>query len=94
MTSPRQRKKYAAFLRQKEQEVKGSVQSSKDTEAVKTEKVSVEQPATSVAASQQPVLESGAVAKAKKSKSALVEVKSQDQVVEQTKEEVKTPTGE
>ena len=41
-----------------------------------------------------PVVESVPVAKPKKTKAGLVELKSQDQVVEQVKEEVKTTTGE
>jgi hypothetical protein len=40
------------------------------------------------------VVESAPASKPKKTKSGLVELKSQDQVVEQLKEEVKTSTGE
>jgi hypothetical protein len=78
MTSPKQRKKRLAVLRAREQASTQEV-----TTDVKT--VETQPPA---------VVESPTVPKAKKTKSALVELKSQDQVVEQEKEEVKTQTGE
>ena len=95
MTSPRQRKKYAAFLRQKEQEVKATVAVAKPAEPVKAQPpVVVQKVEQTVAVAQPAVVESVPAAKAKKQKSSLVEEKSQDQVVEQPKEEVKTSTGE
>jgi hypothetical protein len=90
MTSPRQRKKRLAFLKQKEKEQ----QNSKPV-------VSSPAPIKPVAATPPAVVESAVEpAKAKKpTKNALVEVKaeetkSQDQVVEQPKQEVKTSKGE
>lgn len=106
MTSPRQRKKYAAFLRQKEKEEKATVVDAPVVEPVKTkiektvEPLKVEQPVVAqkievpVAAEPPSMVQSGIAAKAKKSKAGLVELKSQDQVVEQQKEEVNTSTGE
>ena len=78
MTSPKQRKRGLALLRARE-------------EAAKLEHTIEEK---LVETSTAPVVESVAVTKPKKSKTALVELKSQDQVLEQSKEEVKTSTKE
>lgn len=78
MTSPKQRKKGLAILRARE-------------EANKLEETVVEKPVETPVAS---VVESVSVSKPKKTKAGLVELKSQDQVVEQSKEEVNTSTKE
>ena len=83
MTSPRQRKKVAALLKLKKEK--------QQTEVVPETTTKMAEP---VAKPAEAVVESVPVAKPKKSKTALVELKSQDQVVEQVKEEVKNSTGE
>jgi hypothetical protein len=91
MTSPRQRKKrLAAFkLKQKREEEllkQKTVVSESQVEIKQEEPVKlVEVPAVTVVESE---------AKPKKTKNALVETKSQEQVVEQLKAEVKTETKE
>lgn len=88
MTSPRQRKKRLALFKakQKQEELV------KQNTVVTTKQVEIkkEGPAKPVEAPTPPVVESEA--KPKKPKNALVETKSQEQVVEQTKPEVKTET--
>ena len=74
MTSPHIKKKKLLILKQKEKEL----------EPVKSE------PKKVVADPVVPVVESQTVTKAKKPKAGLVELKSQDQVVEQKQEEVKS----
>jgi hypothetical protein len=100
MTSPRQRKKWAAFL------AKQNVVESVATKPVEEQPVvAVKQPEQPVAAPPQTVVvsdpaASSAAAKQKKlQKNGLVELKekaetSQEQVVEQSKPEVKTETKE
>lgn len=96
MTSPRQRKKWAAFL------AKQSVAETVETKVEVVVPVVVKQLEQEVAAPAQPVVVSEPVTAAKPKKTAkngLVEIKekveaSVDQVVEQTKPEVKTETKE
>lgn len=88
MTSPRQRKKRLALFKakQKQEEL------AKQNTVVATQQVEIkkQEPTKLVEATTPPVVESEA--KPKKLKNALVETKPQDQVLEQNKEEVKTPT--
>lgn len=95
MTSPRQRKKRKAFLK-KQEEIK-KLSEVKEVVVVKqqpkVETVHVE-PAKPVVVAPPPVVESVPDLKPKKPKNALVEVKPQDQVVEQVKQEVNTEPKE
>lgn len=86
MTSPRQRKKRLAFLKMKENLEKAVPIEHKPVvveKQVKTEKIEPVKPVASVASA---VVESEVAQKQKKSKAALVELQSQEQVVEQVKE--------
>ena len=86
MTSPRQREKRLAFLKMKENLEKAIPIEHKPVvveKQVKTEKI---EPVKSVAPAPPAVVESEVAQKQKKSKAALVEPKSQEQVVEQVKE--------
>ena len=95
MTSPRQRKKRAAFLRkQQETAKKVDIEQHKTVVVEKQEVVQKLEPVKPVAEPVAPVVVSEASPKPKKTKTGLVELKSQDQVVEQVKEEVKLSTGE
>jgi hypothetical protein len=87
MTSPRQRKKRAALLARKKKLEEEKVQQSQQAPVVQKMEPKVEAPPPSV-------VESASLAKPKKIKLGFAELKSQDQVVEQPKEEVKTSTGE
>ena len=100
MTSPRQRKKWAAFLA-KQNAVESVVTKPVKVQAV----VAVKQPEPPVAVAPQtvvvsePVARSAATKQKKLQKNGLVELKekvetSQEQVVEQSKPEVKTETKE
>jgi len=94
MTSPRQKKKRLVIKRMKEKLEQNVVPDHKPIVAEK------QVPQLTVAAPKplanppQPVVDSEAGQKFKKIKTGLVETKSQDQVVEQPKEEVKTQTKE
>lgn len=83
MTSPRQRKKRLRIKLAKERKELANKQLKVEKEVV-----------LPVAKQSEPVLESSTANKPKKVKNALVEVKPQDQVVEQSKEEVKTQPKE
>lgn len=90
MTSPRQRKKKLTILKlrkkREQQSLKNNIVEEKQPEIKKQE------PAKAVEVAAPPVVESET--KPKKTKNALVETKPQEQVVEQSKVEVKTTTKE
>lgn len=95
MTSPRQRKKRLAFKKIKEKlEKRSAVVEHKPIVVEKQAHQQKEEPQKTVAAEPQPVVESPPEPKAKKARIGLTELKSQEQVVEQSKEEVKTETKE
>jgi hypothetical protein len=94
MTSPRQRKKRLAFMKMKENLEQKAVSDHKPVVEQKQVQEQKTQPEKTVAPTTTPVVESEVVQKPKKPKAGLVELKSQEQVVEQVKEEVKTPTKE
>ena len=95
MTSPRQRKKRAAFLKKQQETVKKvDIEQHKTVVVEKQEVIQKSEPVKSVAEAIASVVVSEGSAKPKKAKTGLVELKSQDQVVEQVKEEVKLSTGE
>ena len=94
MTSPRQKKKRLVIKRMKEKLEQKVVSDHKPIVQEKQEpQLTVEAPKP-LAIPPQPVVDSEAGQKLKKIKTDLVETKSQDQVVEQPKEEVKTQTKE
>lgn len=100
MTSPRQRKKRAAFLaKQKVAEIVETKYAVAATVAVKQPVQEVALPVPSVVVSKPVASETAAPKPKKLAKNGLVEIKekvesSVDQVVEQTKPEVKTETKE
>lgn len=94
MTSPKQRKKRLAFMKMKENVEQKAVSDHKPVVEQKQVQEQKAQPEKTVAPTTPPVVESEVAQKAKKPKAGLVELKSQEQVVEQVKEEVKTPTKE
>jgi hypothetical protein len=95
MTSPRQRKKRAAFLKKQEETVKKvNLEQHKPVVVQKQEAIQKSEPVKPVAEPVASVVASEASPKPKKTKTGLVELKSQDQIVEQVKEEVKLSTGE
>ena len=94
MTSPRQRKKRAAFLARKQK-----LEQVQPVVTVVEPVVAVVKPPPAVVVSEpkvkKPVGKNALVeTKQVEEKKVVQTVKSQDQVVEQTKEEVKTSTGE
>ncbi len=94
MTSPRQRKKRLAYLKSIQ---KNETKPATEHNLVVAEKqVPVQKAQTEkvVAAPTAAVVESEVAAKPKKVKNGLAETKSQDQVVVEQKEEVKTQTKE
>jgi hypothetical protein len=94
MTSPRQKKKRLAIKRMKEKLEQKVVPDHKPiVEEKQVPQLTVTSPKP-LANPPQPVVDSEAGQKLKKIKTGLVETKSQDQVIEQPKEEVKTQTKE
>jgi hypothetical protein len=92
MTSPRQRKKRLVLKKLKERLEKANVVEHKTVVVEAQAKTEKTEPVKPVASVPPAVVESEVAQKQKKPKAALVEPKSQDQVVEQQKEEVKTQT--
>jgi hypothetical protein len=92
MTSPRQRKKRLVLKKMKERLEKANVVEHKPVVVEAQAKTEKTEPVKPVASVPSAVVESEVAQKQKKPKAALVESKSQDQVVEQQKEEVKTQT--
>ena len=94
MTSPRQKKKRLAIKRIKEKLEQKVIPDHKPiVEEKQAPPQAVEAPKP-VASAPQAVVDSEAGQKLKKAKIGLVETKSQDQVVEQPKEEVKSQIKE
>jgi len=91
MTSPRQRKKRLAALKFKQKQEEQLLKQNMTLE-VKDVEIKKEEPAMPVEVVATPVVESES--KPKKTKNGLVEMKAQEQVVEQPKVEVKTQTKE
>lgn len=89
MTSPRQRKKRLAALKLKQKREEELLKQKTAVPVTQTE-LKKEEPVKPVEVSAPPVVESES--KPKKVKNALVETKPQEQVVEQSKVEVKTET--
>lgn len=95
MTSPRQRKKALALLKLKEKLQKETALLQHKTVVVeKQAEQKKPEPPQTVANPPPAVVESVVEPKPKKTKAGLVEIKPQDQVLEQPKEEVKTETKE
>lgn len=90
MTSPRQRKKRLALLKlRKKQEEQKNLEQQKLTKQENPQPAQQQPVAKPVDPTPPPVVESEATSKVKKSKIALVETKPPDQVLEQSKQEVK-----
>lgn len=94
MTSPRQRKKRLAIKRLKEKVEQKELSNHKPVVVEKQAPPQAVETPKPVASAPQAVVDSEAGQKLKKAKIGLVETKSQDQVVEQPKEEVKSQTKE
>lgn len=96
MTSPRQRKKRLALFKLKEKLKKETVVVVEHKPVVVEKQVEEKksEPAKLVASPPPVVVESAVEPKQKKAKAGLVEMKPQEQVVEQPKQEVKTETKE
>ena len=93
MTSPRQRKKRALFLKAKEK-AEAVKEQHKPVVVEKQVEEKKPEPTKPVAPPPPVVVESAVEPKPKKAKAGLVEMKPQEQVVEQPKQEVKTETKE
>jgi hypothetical protein len=93
MTSPRQRKKRAIFLKM-EKKLEAAKEQHKPVVLEKQVEQKKPEPPKPVATPPQAVVESDVGQKPKKAKPGLVEIKAQEQVLEQPKEEVKTETKE
>ena len=94
MTSPRQRKKRLALKKLKEKLEQAAVLDHNPVVVQKQEPQPKVEPPKPVATPPQAVVESDVGQKPKKAKAGLVEIKAQEQVLEQPKEEVKTETKE